>query len=236
MIRRPVRDDSREREDIYHSGTSRTMERSDSNRRKRSRSRSMERSDSNRRKRSRSRSPVSRRRRMPCGRDDEAHDRLEIQDAVDRKVAQQIQEQAEKRVTDYINSNEFIVMVESLKRRERERVLTEIQAEVESQRNQLREDCNNICVQCSGYLRDIRMKGDAVDHASQADTILLQNKLRMEEQQRRQYEARQKEEAERLEQVLSKKRCEVRRMATLVISFYLWYIILTINCTMLRNY
>ena len=194
----------------------------------RGRDSSPDRNDRKRRDRSRSRSPPARGGRQH----DRANGRVEgssgsfskseIQDMIDRKVAEDIKIAAERRVSEYVESEDFLLMVESFKRREREKVMLEIQRELEHERQLLLSEgrkcsTNSVSVQAgvavladSGSLSSCdREESDLLSPAARADAILLQNKLKMEEEQRRIYNEKQKEEAERLAEILRRKQLEV---------------------------
>jgi len=148
---------------------------------------------------------------------DGSYSTREIQDIVDRKVAEDIKITAEKRVSEYIKSEDFGLMVESFKRREREKVMLEVQRELEKERELLLSEgrkslASRVCTADDTDKSCVVATGDCEEFLSteaRADAILLQNKLKMEEEQRRVYNERQKEEAERLAEVLGRKRLEV---------------------------
>lgn len=140
-------------------------------------------------------------------------------DTLDRLVAVRIQELAALEVKKYVKSEDFTAMVELFKRRERERILAEIEHELAQEKaSLLMEGRSKLALE---YVASITQHPTAHHHsipeaqlknltaAEQADAILLQNKLKMEEKQRLNYEAKQKEDAERLQQVLHRKQIEV---------------------------
>lgn len=140
-------------------------------------------------------------------------------DKLDRLVAHQVQDLAQQQVSSYIESEEFKSMVEAFKRRERQRILAEIEQELAQEkaallaegRQKLAEEYFASIKQPEAILHT-SLSADQLSNltaAEQADAILLQNKIKMEEQQRRNYEAKQKEDAERLQHVLYRKQIEV---------------------------
>jgi hypothetical protein len=182
--------------------------------RPRSRSRSRQRSPNrlqscrSRRSRSnsRSRSPYGSRRR----RSEE-----DFKDCAERTFRVRVQEAADAKVEEYVRSEEFSVMVEALKRRERERILAEVQREMETEKKRLITEAKERMMQELSTLRQaetipvVSGSSDTGSDADLADAILLQNTLKMEEQQRRAFLQKQEEDAKRLEQVLHNKRLEV---------------------------
>ena len=109
-------------------------------------------------------------------------------------------------------------MVESFKMRERERMLQDIQSELELEKVKLLAEARNkmlIGLDCCGVSDrsstncDVTSTKTALSDAEVADAILLQNKLKIEIQQRKAFEAKQKEDADRLVQVLQKKQLDV---------------------------
>jgi Fe2+ transport system protein B len=118
-------------------------------------------------------------------------------------------------VEEYVRSEEFSVMVEALKRRERERILAEVQREMETEKKRLITEAKERMMQELSTLRQaetipvVSGSSDTGSDADLADAILLQNTLKMEEQQRRAFLQKQEEDAKRLEQVLHNKRLEV---------------------------
>lgn len=157
------------------------------------------------RSRSRSRSPLRSRRR------DE-----DFSDCVERSFRIKVKEAADAKVEDYIRSEEFGSMVESLKRRERERILAEIQSEMEVEKKRLIAEAKEKILKELSFLNSIELSTtvgtDGSDKSSDADlaeAILLQNKLKMEYQQRKVFLGQQEEDARRLAQVLQNKRLEV---------------------------
>jgi hypothetical protein len=118
-------------------------------------------------------------------------------------------------VEEYVRSEEFSVMVEALKRRERERILAEVQREMETEKKRLIVEAKERMMQELNTLRQaetipvVSGCSDTGSDADLADAILLQNTLKMEEQQRRAFLQKQEEDAKRLEQVLHNKRLEV---------------------------
>jgi hypothetical protein len=118
-------------------------------------------------------------------------------------------------VEEYVRSEEFSVMVEALKRRERERILAEVQCEMETEKKRLITEAKERIMQELSTLRRAETipvasgSSDTGSDADLADAVLLQNALKMEEQQRRAFLQKQEEDAKRLEQVLHNKRLEV---------------------------
>jgi hypothetical protein len=141
-------------------------------------------------------------------------------DRLDRLVAGRIKETAEERVRVYVESEEFRMMVENLKRRERERVWAEIEKEIAEEKERLlskaradlhKEVLSTLPAMSSLVAAGLKCAPDGRTDAERADEILLQNKLKAEDQQRRLFEAKQREDALRLEQVLQRRQLEVRR-------------------------
>ena len=179
-----------------------------------------DRDDRKRRTRSHSRSSspqgIGRYSRANDGVNDGSYSKHEIQDIIDRKVAEDVQIAAQKRVDEYVKSEDFLLMVETFKRREREKVLLEVQHELESERELLLSEGRKSLASTVYTGDDIgkscataEYSGEYFSPEARADAILLQNKLKMEEEQRRIYNEKQKEEAERLAEVLSRKHLEV---------------------------
>jgi hypothetical protein len=118
-------------------------------------------------------------------------------------------------VEEYVRSEEFSVMVEGLKRRERERILGEVQREMETEKKRLITEAKERMMQELSTLRQaetipvVSGSSDTGSDADLADAILLQNTLKMEEQQRRAFLQKQEVDTKRLEQVLHNKRLEV---------------------------
>ena len=111
-------------------------------------------------------------------------------------VARRIKLKADEEVQSYILSEEFKSMVDTMKRRERERILAEVQSEIEAEKASL--------------LHQERQKLRQQQQAElDAEQILLQNKLKIEEQRRREYEQKLKQDAERLEEIQRRQRLEV---------------------------
>jgi hypothetical protein len=118
-------------------------------------------------------------------------------------------------VEEYVRSEEFSVMVEGLKRRERERILAEVQREMETEKKRLITEAKERMMQELSTIRQaetipvVSGSSDTGSDADLADAILLQNTLKMEEQQRRAFLQKQEVDTKRLEQVLHNKRLEV---------------------------
>jgi hypothetical protein len=141
------------------------------------------------------------------------------EDRIDRLVASRIKDIAEERVKAYVESEEFRMMVESMRRRERERVWAEIEKELAGEKQQLLskaradlyvEASRTVPAISSEFALNSNIATDGRTDAQRADEILLQNKLKAEEQQRRIFEEKQREDALRLEQVLQRRQLEVR--------------------------
>lgn len=133
----------------------------------------------------------------------------------------EIQNLAALEVKKYTDSADFKIFVESLKRRERERIMAEVERELWQEKDTLLADGRKKLV--TEYLASISSISQQttleviipedqlrkLSAAEQVDAILLHNKLKMEEQQRRNYEARQKEDTNRLKQVMYRRHLEV---------------------------
>jgi len=125
---------------------------------------------------------------------------VDVQDEVAKLVAKKIKSQADEEVRLYISSNEFKSMVDTMKRRERERIMSEVQLEIEEEKSML------LTIAREKLKNEHQAKLDA-------EEILLQNKLRIEEQRRKEYELKMKQDSERLEEVQRKQKIEVLRMS-----------------------
>lgn len=139
---------------------------------------------------------------------------------MDHGYRARVKEAVDAKVKEYVGSEEFRVMVESLKRRERERILAEVQSEMEVEkklmittaREQLQKELNALGIlKPSDVLSTtaVTSSSDGGSDAELADVILLRNKQKMEEQQRQEFLRKQAEDARRLEEVLRNKRIEV---------------------------
>mmetsp|Transcript_14775 Transcript_14775/g.20301 ORF Transcript_14775/g.20301 Transcript_14775/m.20301 type:complete len:224 (+) Transcript_14775:11-682(+) len=120
---------------------------------------------------------------------------VDVEDEVAKLVARKIKSQADEEVRLYISSNEFKSMVDTMKRRERERIMSEVQLEIEEEKSML------LAIAREKIKKEHQSKLDA-------EEILLQNKLRIEEQRRKEYELKMKQDAERLEEVQRKQKLE----------------------------
>lgn len=100
-------------------------------------------------------------------------------------VARRVKALAEQQVQAYIASEEFKTMVDTMKRRERQRLLTEVQQEMEQERLAMIAE------------ERAKMKRER-EQVLAAEEILLQNKLKIEEQRRREYEQKVQQDADRL--------------------------------------
>lgn len=109
-----------------------------------------------------------------------------------REIAVSLKKRAIQEVEDYIESEDFKLFVELLKRRERERVLAEVQEEMQTEKFRM-------------------MSSQKMSVEEDLNQVLLNNKLVLEEQQRRDYETKQLElrNAERLKEIQSKQQREV---------------------------
>jgi NAD(P)H-hydrate repair Nnr-like enzyme with NAD(P)H-hydrate epimerase domain len=134
---------------------------------------------------------------------------------MERTFRVRVQEAADTKVEEYVRSEEFSSMVEALKRRERERILAEVQREMETEKKRLIAEAKERMMRELSTLRQAETitvvcgSSDTGSDADLAEAILLQNTLKMEEQQRRAFLQKQDEDAKRLEQVLHNKRLEV---------------------------
>jgi hypothetical protein len=111
-------------------------------------------------------------------------------------MAKEIKAIADAEVKNYLESDEFKSMVEAMKRREREKILIEVQQELEKEKKSI------LLLE----REKLKFEQQAVHDAQE---ILLQNKLKIEEQQRKNYELKLKLDAERLEEIKAKQRLEV---------------------------
>ena len=89
------------------------------------------------------------------------------------------------------------MMVETMKRRERERILAEITVEMDAEK----------AVLLAAERKKMEVERET---AAKAEEILLQNKLKMEEQQRKEFEAKQQQNADRLLEIQRRQKAEVR--------------------------
>ena len=130
---------------------------------------------------------------------------------IERRVAEEVKLAAEAKVVEYMKTDEFNFLVETFKRREREKILLAIQLELSAEREEMILKCRQEMIIKAKKEQIIVAieKTDAESEEAKADAILLQNKLKMEEQQRKAYEVRVKEEADRLQEVLDRKQAEV---------------------------
>ena len=120
----------------------------------------------------------------------------EVEDEVAKLVAKRVKLRADEEVQRYIVSEEFKAMVDTMKRRERERIFAEVQNEIETEKlAMLNAEKEKLKLQ-----RQMELD---------AEQILLQNKLKIEEQRRRDYELKIKQDAERLEEIRRKQQLEV---------------------------
>lgn len=114
-----------------------------------------------------------------------------IEDKIVMAAAKEIKSKAEEEVKKYIESDDFANIVESMKRRERERILLEIEKELEKEKIEL----------ISSRKREIQKVNDEEEKSFE---ILLQNKIKIEEQQKKDFENKQRIDAERLRTIQSK--------------------------------
>jgi gamma-glutamyl phosphate reductase len=88
-------------------------------------------------------------------------------------------------ITTYLQSEDCKRYIEALKRKERERILKEVQEELEREKAML--------------LEDERKKMRAlVEEEMSKERLLIENKVKIQEHERKQYEIRMKEDEERL--------------------------------------
>lgn len=120
----------------------------------------------------------------------------DVEDEVAKLVAKRVKVKADEEVQRYILSDEFKAMVDTMKRRERERIFTEVQCEIEAEKVAM------LASEREKLKLQRQMELDA-------EQILLQNKLKIEEQRRRDYELKIKQDAERLEEIRRKQQLEV---------------------------
>lgn len=118
----------------------------------------------------------------------DSYSQHEIQDTIDRKVAEGIKRATEQRVTEYVQSENFLLTVESFKRREREKMMMEIQYELKIERELLLNEgrklmnshgpsLNKLPINDSGSSGPGTMEErDNLPPEVLADAILLQNK------------------------------------------------------------
>lgn len=99
------------------------------------------------------------------------------------QVASQIRAAAQAEVRRYVESNEFRSLVESLKHREKKRILQEVDDEIEATKGALL----------------LKKKRELVD--DETEKISLQNKIRIEEQQRILFEQKLQSDAARLDEI-----------------------------------
>lgn len=111
-----------------------------------------------------------------------------LEDAVARHIAREVQMCTEEEIQKYLNSNEFKIMIESLKRREREKMLDEITTEIAKEReNLLNAERKKINLELS------KLRG--------SESILVENQKVIEDKQRKDLEKKQLEDAARLKEV-----------------------------------
>lgn len=115
-----------------------------------------------------------------------------LETATAQRAVREIKKCADEEVKLYISSNEFQVMVENLKRRERERLLQDIVLQVSKERDSL------LAVEREKMKLSIAEKNSL-------EEILHQNQKKIEDQQRKELEDRQFADAERLREIHRRK-------------------------------
>ena len=111
-------------------------------------------------------------------------------------VAKELSRWTAAEIEKYRNSEDMVRMVDTMKRRERERVLAEIRLQIESDRKLIHEQ----------LLESLKL--EELSKIQSAEKILIENKLKMEEQQRKVFEEKMKADAERLRQIQLKHELE----------------------------
>ena len=111
-------------------------------------------------------------------------------------AAKEIKRIAEKEVAVYLAGDDFRELLDSYKRRQRERVLAEVNAEIDAERSALLAE---------GKLK-LQLEVAAM---LDSESILLHNKLRMERQQRAEFEESQRQSERRLQEVQRRSQLEL---------------------------
>jgi len=123
-----------------------------------------------------------------------------LEDEAAYVAAQQIKQKVKDEVRRYVDSADFKSLVDSLKRAERERAMREIEAEVAAEKARL------LAAEKQKVHQEVATERDAKE-------VLLQNKLAMEEQQRRAFEEQQRANAQRLAEIQQRVEAEQRSEA-----------------------
>jgi hypothetical protein len=138
---------------------------------------------------------------------------LETLEKIENEVAQEaakiIKKKANEEVARYLESTDFVGIVEILKRRERERVLQEVKDEIAIEKQELIQKERARMIQ----QHEEKLK---------AEEILFMNKMKLEEQQRREFEARQLENAERLKELSSRHDREKEKVILQILICYIF--------------
>ena len=107
-----------------------------------------------------------------------------------------IKERVEEEVKAYMASSDFQAMVESIKRRERERMMTDVRAAIE------REETEMLTVERA------RLQHESSSRI-EAHEVALRNKLKIEEHQRAMYELKLQQDEQRLKDIQERQQIEV---------------------------
>lgn len=111
-----------------------------------------------------------------------------IEGAALLQTFKRVEEIAEQERQAYLSSSEFRLWVESMKQREREAAMQRIQADVELETTRMMEQAR-----------------EAARQAMSAEQVLLENRRKIEEKQRRDVEERELAAAQRLEEIRRKR-------------------------------
>lgn len=115
------------------------------------------------------------------------------------RAAKEIKRRAEEEVLKYVNGEDFTLLVENMKRRKRQ----EINSEIEKEREEMMKELESERRKLFSIVEEKRKVQQELDEL--AGEILLQNKIKMENLQRREYEAKLKRDADRLQEIQNKK-------------------------------
>lgn len=124
----------------------------------------------------------------------------QIENEIATLVAKKVKACAEEEVRRYVAGDEYKLMVENMKRRERERVMEEVREEI------AREKAALLTAEREKLTKE-------VDENDRLEEILAENQRKIEEQKRRELEARQLEGAERLKEIQLRRQAEEERLA-----------------------
>lgn len=120
----------------------------------------------------------------------------ELEDESALLIAKEIKNRATEEVNKYVKSTEFHTMVESLKRREREKMMEEISELIQGEREAVL------------AMEREKLQKEQLESKRLQD-IMAENQIRIEEKQRQDYEDRLKADADRLAAVTERQQAEV---------------------------